>query len=191
MTRMKTLFNGKGLAGTNGMLLAGILAGSIFVSPAFSQSAAQAPKPASAKATVSAQTQPAKHVASGSPTQYQPDRFAGRAGRYYSLVWGVDGLSVKAVESGELIRFSYHVLDGEKAKPINDKKVEPGLIDPVHHIKLVIPSLEKVGQLRQSGTPEAGRSYWMAFSNPHRTVKRGDRVNVEIGQFHVDGLVVE
>jgi len=191
MTRTNALISCKRLADTNGMLLAMVFAGSIFVSPVFSQSAAQAPAPASAKATVSSQTPPAKHVTSGSPMRYQPDRFAGRAGRYYSLVWGVVGISVKAVESGELIRFSYHVLDGEKAKPINDKNAEPGLIDPVHNIKLVIPSLEKVGQLRQSGTPEAGRSYWMAFSNPHRTVKRGDRVNVVIGQFHVDGLVVE
>jgi hypothetical protein len=31
----------------------------------------------------------------------------------------------------------------------------------------------------------------MAFSNPRRTVKRGDRVNVVIGQFHADGLLVE
>jgi hypothetical protein len=58
-------------------------------------------------------------------------------------------------------------------------------------VKLVIPSLEKVGQLRQSSTPEAGKSYWMAFSNPGRTVKRGDRVDVIIGQFRAAGLVVE
>jgi hypothetical protein len=31
----------------------------------------------------------------------------------------------------------------------------------------------------------------MAFSNPRRTVKPGDRVNVVIGRFHADGLVVE
>jgi hypothetical protein len=65
------------------------------------------------------------------------------------------------------------------------------LIFPDGHVKLVIPLLEKVGQLRQSGTLEAGRSYWMVFSNPRRTVKRGDRVNVLIGQFHANGLVVE
>ena len=191
MTRRKIQFDSNSLTAKKSTLLAGMLACSIVVSPAFSRSAAQAPALASSKATVPAQTQTAKPVVTGSPTRYQPDRFAGRAGRFYSLVWGVDALSVKAVESGELIRFSYHVLDGEKAKPINDKKAEPGLIDPVHHIKLVIPSLEKVGQLRQSGTPEVGRSYWMAFSNPHRTIKRGDRVDVVIGQFHADGLVVE
>jgi hypothetical protein len=74
---------------------------------------------------------------------------------------------------------------------LNDKKLEPMLIDYRARVKLVVPSLEKVGQLRQSSTPEAGREYWMAFSNPHKTVKRGDRVNIVIGTFHADGLVVE
>jgi hypothetical protein len=54
----------------------------------------------------------------------------------------------------------------------------------------VVPSLEKVGQLRQSATPEAGKVYWMAFSNKGRLVKRGDRVNVVIGTFRAGGLVV-
>jgi hypothetical protein len=51
--------------------------------------------------------------------------------------------------------------------------------------------MEKVGQLRQSSTPEAGKSYWMAFSNRGRPVKRGDRVIVMIGRFKAEGLVVE
>jgi hypothetical protein len=110
---------------------------------------------------------------------------------YYGLVWGVDSLGVKAVESGEIIRFSYHVLDAGKAKALNDKKAEPSLIDPQAGVKLVVPSLEQVGQLRQSSTPEAGKSYWMAFSNSGRLVKRGDRVSVVIGEFRADGLVVE
>ena len=155
------------------MLLAGILAGSIFVSSARTQTAAA----------------PAKSAAG--PVHYRPDRFAGRAGKYYELIWGVDSLSVKYAESGEVIRFSYRVLDPEKAKILNDKKFEPALIDPHAGVKLVVPSLEKVGQLRQSGTPEAGRSYWMAFSNKRRLVKKGDHVNVVIGQFHGDGLVVD
>ncbi len=91
----------------------------------------------------------------------------------------------------ELIRFSYHVVDPERAKILNDKKSEPSLIDPQAQVKLVVPSLEKVGQLRQSSTPIAGKSYWMAFSNKGRVVKRGDRVIVQIGNFRADGLVVE
>ncbi|HEY3628232.1 MAG TPA: hypothetical protein VGL00_18225 [Terracidiphilus sp.] len=66
-----------------------------------------------------------------------------------------------------------------------------GLYDPAIRAKLVIPSLEKVGQLRQAQTPEAGKIYWMAFSNPGRVVKRRDRVTVVIGDFHIEGLVVQ
>jgi hypothetical protein len=45
--------------------------------------------------------------------------------------------------------------------------------------------------MRQSAEPEEGKSYWMAFSNKGRLVKKGDRVNVVIGQFHADGLAVD
>jgi hypothetical protein len=169
------LLDTKAVSSVTIRLLAGILAGSLFASPLQSQSADAAAKPAAIVA----------------PKHYHPDPFAGRAGKYYTLVWGVDSLRVKAAESGELIRFSYEVLDANKAAALNDKKLEPKLIAPDAHAMLVIPSLEKVGQLRQSSTPEAGKSYWMAFSNPRRTVKRGDRVNVVIGQFHADGLLVE
>jgi hypothetical protein len=114
-----------------------------------------------------------------------------KARQYYAVAWGVDSLSVKSVESGELIRFSYRVLDPQRAKALNDKKNEPSLICPRAGVKLVVPSLEKVGQLRQSSTPIADKVYWMAFSNKGRPVKPGDRVNVVIGQFRADGLVVQ
>ena len=127
----------------------------------------------------------------GNPVPYQPDRFAGRAGTYYRLMWGVDSLAVKWAESGEVIRFSYRVLDADHAKVLNDKKFEPSLIDPRAGVKLVVPSLENVGQLRQSIPPENGKSYWMVFSNKGRFVKRGDRVNIVIGQFQANGLVVD
>jgi hypothetical protein len=130
-------------------------------------------------------------AAAAAPSRYQPDRFAGRAGKYYRAVWGIDSLGVKWAESGEVIRFTYRVLDGEKAKVLNDKATEPTLIDPEKGVSLVVPSLENIGQLRQTGTPQAGTAYWMAFSNKGRLVKRGDRVNVVIGQFRANGLVVD
>jgi len=157
------------------LLLAGVLASSFLVSPVRGQSATPAANPAVAAA----------------PSHYQPNRFSKRAGLYYGQIWGVDTLRVKAVESGEIIRFSYYVSDAAKAKALNDKKSEPVLIDPRARVKLVVPSLEKVGQLRQSSTPVAGKAYWMAFSNKGRLVKRGDHVSVVIGQFRADGLVVE
>jgi len=132
-----------------------------------------------------------KAPAVGAPTRYMPSRFPGRAAAFYGAVWGVDSLSVKAVESGELLRFSYRILDAAKAKTLNDKEVNAFLIDPIAGIRLSVPTLEKVGQLRQSSTPEAGKVYWMAFSNPGRRVKPGDRVEVVIGQFRAEGLVVD
>jgi hypothetical protein len=110
---------------------------------------------------------------------------------YYESAWGVGDLRVKATESGELIRFTYRVVDPEKATALNDKKAEPELIDTQAGVKLVVPEMEKVGKLRQSSTPKVGMNYWMAFSNPTRVVKRGHRVDVIIGQFRANGLLVE
>jgi hypothetical protein len=163
-------------------LLAGVLASNILIS----QAGAQSPAPAGTTAP------PGKpSAAAGAPFRNQPVRIANRARTFYGLVWGVESLSVKAVESGEIIRFSYHVIDADKAKTLNDKKVDPALIDPEKGVKLVVPSLEQVGLLRQMSTPVEGKSYWMAFSNSGRLVRRGDRVNIVIGQFHADNLVVE
>ena len=89
---------------------------------------------------------------------------------YYQGMWGVDSLRVKLAESGELVRFDYRVLDPEKAAALNDKKAEPELDDAEAGVKLVVPQMEKVGKLRQSSTPKAGMTYWMAFSNPTRAV---------------------
>lgn len=138
---------------------------------------------------------PAKTARASSPAQrshYIPSHFVPkRATTYYETTWGVDSLSVRAVESGELIRFSYRIVNPSRAKVFNDKSISAFLESPKAHARLVIPSLEKVGQLRQYNQPEAGKSYWMAFSNPHLTVKRGDYVNIVIGRFHVEGIVVE
>jgi hypothetical protein len=161
--------------------LAMIFAAGIFVVPLLGQSAAIDSNPASGS----------KSLPAGAPTRYQASRFPGRAAAFYGAVWGVDSLSVKAVESGELVRFSYRVLDAVRAKTLNDKEVNAFLIDPVAGIRLSVPTLEKVGQLRQTSTPEGGKVYWMAFSNPGRRVKSGDHVDVVIGNFRAEGLVVD
>jgi hypothetical protein len=42
-------------------------------------------------------------------------------------------------------------LDADHAKVLNDKKFEPSLIDPQAAVKLVVPSLENVGQFQATG----------------------------------------
>ena len=143
----------------------------------------------SASTKAAATTKDAK--AHPSPSRYHPDRFAGRAGTYYELNWGIDSISVKLAESGELVRFSYRVLDPDKARVLNDKEKSASLNDPQAGVSLVVPTMEKIGQLRQSTAPEAGRSYWTAFSNKGRRVARGDRVDVVIGSFKANNLVVD
>jgi hypothetical protein len=172
----------RAISKTKWMLLAGVLASGILVLPAGAQSPAPAGTPALAGKP---------SAAAGAPFRNQPVRMANRANAFYGLVWGVEALSVKAVESGEIIRFSYHVIDADKAKPLNDKQVDPALIAPEKGVKLVVPSLEQVGMLRQMSAPTEGKSYWMAFSNSGRLVRRGDHVNIVIGQFHAENLVVE
>lgn len=110
---------------------------------------------------------------------------------FYLATLGIDSLALKSVESGLMISFSYRVVNPEKASVFNDKKVSPYLVDEKTHRALVIPTLEKVGQLRQSGTLEAGKLYWMLFSNKGDFVKPGSRVSVVMGKAHIDGLVVQ
>lgn len=113
-----------------------------------------------------------------------------KARERYLSEWGVDALDVKAVESGQMIRFSYLVVDPAKATQLNDKKAVPSLIDEQARVKLEVPVVDTIGQLRQSSAPEADRQYWMVFSNKRGVVKPGDRVSVIIGKFRADGLLV-
>ena len=133
------MFNGLVTKSRALALLMGVLACNVPVSALDAQSVSPAPKLAMV----------------GTPSRYQPNRFVKRATAYYGLVWGIAALGLKSVESGEIIRFSYRVLHPNKAKLLNDKKFEPSVINPSAGVKLVVPSMEKVGQLRQSSAPKS------------------------------------
>ena len=124
-------------------------------------------------------------------SRYRPVSVTSSAKLYYQTMWGVDKLLVQRTASDNLIRFTYHVTDPIRAKILNDKQSEPLLYNPRTRAVLHIPVMEKVGPLRQTFTPEAGKDYWMAFSNKGNLVRAGDRVSVVIGGFHADGLLVE
>ena len=168
------------------MLLAGLLASSVVI-PAVYTPADQpdgkleaAPPPATSSSVTSIGGRPFMAV-----------EMSPKAKRYYQATWGVDILGVKTVSSGLMLRFSYLVLDANRAKVLNDKKLNPTMIDTKSGAKLVIPTLEKVGQLRQSSTPENGHQYWMVFSNRGTLVKPGDKVDIVIGSFRASGLTVQ
>jgi hypothetical protein len=181
------------------MLLGGFLAGGIFVSAALAlepqqgnAGAAQtsgAPSTVPGTAPTASTVHPQRQRKLASP--YRSKGTSIHEQQFYQINWGVDSFAAKTVEAGQMIRFSYRVLDAQKAKALNDKKAAPTLIDAKAHVQLVVPSMEKVGQLRQSSTPEVGRTYWMVFSNKGKFVKHGDHVSVVIGRFHADGIVVD
>jgi hypothetical protein len=114
-----------------------------------------------------------------------------RAELYYASTWGIDHLTVRKVSSGALIRFSYQVVDTHKAATVHDKRAEPHLVNPRTRAMLSVPAMENVGQLRQTEAIENGKEYWVLFSNKGDLVKAGDHVNVIIGTFFADGLLVE
>ncbi len=139
------------------MLLGALLAGSIFVSTAQALepqqgSAESARTPASRQAptgtapAVSSPVRPHRQRKLASP--YRSKGTSIHEQQFYQINWGVDSFSAKTVEAGQMIRFSYRVVDAQKATALNDKKAAPSLIDERAHVQLVVPSMEKVGQLR-------------------------------------------
>jgi hypothetical protein len=122
---------------------------------------------------------------------YHGMKMSEKARKYYPAAWGVDRLRASYTSSGNLIRFSYRVVEPKLAKALGDHESTPYLYAPRTHAMLQIPTMEKIGQLRQLNAAEADKEYWMVFSNKGNPVRRGDRVNVIIGKFHADGLLVE
>lgn len=125
------------------------------------------------------------------PARYRTVGMPASAVRYYSQAYGVDQLSAKLAESGQLVRFSYRVTDAAKAGALHDKAAAPQMLDEKARAVLQVPVMEKVGPLRQAVAPEYGKSYWMVFSNKGSVVKAGHRVSVVVGQVRIDGLVVQ
>jgi hypothetical protein len=132
---------------------------------------------------------PASRPTTTSP--YHGMKLSEKAREYYPAAWGIDRLRVSSTSSGNLIRFSYRVVEPKLGKALGDHESTPYLFAPRTHAVLQVPSMEKIGQLRQLGATEANKEYWMVFSNKGNFVRPGDRVNVIIGKFHADGLLVE
>ena len=149
----------------------------------------QAPPLAPAKARSAARAASAKPAVLSRPV------WAGarsqRGEHYYAALYGVDQMHVRCTASGSSLEFRYRVLDPDKAAVLQDKRLKPTLIDQKTGAHLSVPTMEKIGELRQVAEPEAGREYWMIFSNSGKIVQPGSRVDIVVASFHVSGLFVE
>lgn len=114
-----------------------------------------------------------------------------RQSAYFKRNWGVDIVGVRPVSSGLMLAFRYRVLDADKAKALNDSHHRAYLRDEATGTVFAVPALENVGELRTGTRPEAGRTYYMIFGNPGRTVKSGSRISIVAGDFHADGMIVD
>lgn len=115
----------------------------------------------------------------------------GNAERMRRKIWGVDQIAVRVTSSGSAVQFRYRVVDPQKAKLLNDPKAKPTITDLRTGIRLGVSTMEQIGTLRQVATPEAGREYWMVFSNPGKIVQPGSLVDVAIGSFRISDVRVE
>lgn len=109
---------------------------------------------------------------------------------YLKRQWGVEVMDVRQTAAGYMLEFRYRVVDAAKAKPLFERRTKPVLTHAETGARLVVPTPPTTGALRNSNPPLAGRTYWMFFANPGQLVKPGEHVNVRIGEFQVDGLVV-
>lgn len=105
--------------------------------------------------------------------------------------WGVEVLYVRRTAAGYMLEFRYKVLDPAKAARLFDRQTKPLLTHVESGATFVVPTPAKTGALRNSNAPLAGHTYWMFFANPGKYVKQGARVNVSIGEFQAERLVVQ
>ena len=168
---------------TIAMLLAGVLASSVAVSPEPARAGGKPPVAARGTGRGPAPRSLAKRDTEAS--------WHARHGLYFKRNWGVDVVGIRRVSSGFMLRFDYRVVDPARAAALTDRRARPYLIDQATGTALAIPAMENVGELRQVAQLQRNRTYFMIFGNPGGLVKRGSRVTLVVGNFRAEGLVVD
>jgi len=111
-------------------------------------------------------------------------------GRGAEEKFGIRILSLRPTALGHMLDLRFRVVDPGKAGPVLSQKNEAYLVDAKSGKRLTVP-VTKAGSMRQTTLePEAGRVYFILFSNPYRVVEQDGTVDVVIGDFRKEGLVV-
>lgn len=116
---------------------------------------------------------------------------SGEAKNHAGEPWGIRVVGVRTTAAGYMLEFRYRVTDADKAAALFARKTKPYLHHTASGKVLGVPTTAKLGPLRNSNAPQAGRSYWMFFGNAGRLVQPGDKVTVSIGEFQTAALTVE
>lgn len=105
--------------------------------------------------------------------------------------WGIDIQTLRLTAHDHFLDLRYRVLDPKKAADLLKRPQTAYLIHEASGTKLPVPET-KLGPIRQSTSkPEAKRSYFVLFTNLGKTVKKGDKTTLVIGDFKKEHLTVE
>ena len=115
---------------------------------------------AEADAEQSTAAPPAASPSARKKSPYHPESVPRSGRNYLAVTTGVSDMKVRRTNAGNLIRFSYRIANADQAKALNDRKATPYMIGHTSHAMLQVPVMDKVGPLRQSTAPEAGKEYW-------------------------------
>ncbi len=108
--------------------------------------------------------------------------------------WGVEVEGIRLTAAGHMLDFRFRVIDPDKAAPLVERKNRAYLIDQLTGVELEVPSMPRVGMLRQTvshGKPRSGSTFFIMFANTGGLVKKGGKVTVAINEFRAEGLTVE
>jgi len=114
-----------------------------------------------------------------------------RKNTFMKREWGIEIMYVRQTAAGYMLEFRYKVVDAEKAKALFERQTKPMLTHTETGAKLIVPTPAKTGALRNSNPPKDDHTYWMFFANPGQLVKPGQHVNIEIGDFVAENLLVQ
>lgn len=104
--------------------------------------------------------------------------------------WGIQITALRVSAAGNVIDFRYRVTDAEKASVIGNPDSKAELRDRTSGKSLHVPST-KAGPMRSTGQKlTVGRTYTALFTNPGKVVKVGNKVDIIIGDFRAENLIV-
>jgi hypothetical protein len=104
--------------------------------------------------------------------------------------YGIEVVALHLTAGNHMVDLRYKIVDPQKAKAITTKEVRPYLVDSAGR-RYFTPSAPKIGQLRNTGAPQAGRTYFALFANPGGALQRGAKVNVVIGDYYSKNLAIQ
>jgi hypothetical protein len=105
--------------------------------------------------------------------------------------WGIRILHLRSTAENHMLDLRFRVLDPEKAREVLSRNHKSYLIDQTTGKTLPVP-VTKAGALRQTTLkPEAGRVYFILFSNGNGFLQQGSQVTWVIGDIRIKNIALE